>query len=221
MSSRLGGVFTRKECWGVSARGWVLGASLFLITSGFVFLRAYPFLAVTARMDTNILVVEGWMPDYAIRAAAQEFASGKYSQVFSTGGPTVGSGGYINDFNTGASVAADLLRSAGVPSELVIMVPSRVMNRDRTYGSAVALREWFFVNEKHVKNLNVFTEGPHARRTRLLYQAALGNEVTVGVVAVHSPDYDSRHWWRYSEGVREVIGEGIAYIYARLSLALD
>jgi UDP-N-acetyl-D-mannosaminuronate dehydrogenase len=30
-----------------------------------------------------------------------------------------------------------------------------------------------------------------------------------------SPDYDSKHWWRYSDGVREGIGESIAYIYAR------
>ena len=28
------------------------------------------------------------------------------------------------------------------------------------------------------------------------------------------PDYDPKDWWRYSDGVREVIGESIAYIYA-------
>jgi hypothetical protein len=30
-----------------------------------------------------------------------------------------------------------------------------------------------------------------------------------------SPDYDPGHWWRSSDGFREVIGEVIAYFYAR------
>jgi hypothetical protein len=59
------------------------------------------------------------------------------------------------------------------------------------------------------------TEDAHARRTRLLYHKAFGKTVTVGVIAVSTPDYDSTQWWRYSDGVREVIGESIAYIYAR------
>ena len=49
----------------------------------------------------------------------------------------------------------------------------------------------------------------------LLYQKALGKNVTVGIIAVSNPDYDPKDWWRYSDGVREVIGESLAYIYAR------
>jgi hypothetical protein len=29
--------------------------------------------------------------------------------------------------------------------------------------------------------------------------------VAIGVVAIPNPDYDSEHWWRYSEGVERVI----------------
>ena len=90
------------------------------------------------------------------------------------------------------------------------------MNRDRTYGSAVALREWFREHDMTVKSLNVLTEDTHARRTRLLFEKALGKNVTVGIIAVPNPDYDARRWWRYSEGVKDVVSEGIAYLYARL-----
>jgi len=31
---------------------------------------------------------------------------------------------------------------------------------------------------------------------------------------VPDPDYDPKRWWRYSEGVREVLGESIAWFYA-------
>ena len=60
------------------------------------------------------------------------------------------------------------------------------------------------------------TEDLHARRTRLLFQKALGDKVDVGVIGIPNPDYDAKHWWRYSDGVREVIGESIAYVYAKL-----
>jgi len=66
-----------------------------------------------------------------------------------------------------------------------------------------------------VDNINVLTEGAHARRTRLLYQKAFGRNVTVGIIAVSNPDYDPKQWWRYSDGVREDIGESTPYIYAK------
>ena len=49
----------------------------------------------------------------------------------------------------------------------------------------------------------------------MLFQAALGPDVKVGIISVPDPDYDPAHWWHYSEGVREILGESIAYIYAK------
>jgi hypothetical protein len=40
--------------------------------------------------------------------------------------------------------------------------------------------------------------------------------VKVGIIAIPTPDYEARRWWRYSEGVRAVLGESIAYLYAKL-----
>jgi len=171
---------------------------------------------VTSRVDATVLVVEGWMHEFGIRAGAEEFKAGGYQRVFTTGGPVTGTGGYTSDLNTSASVGAGGLKAVGVPSGSVQMVPSRVMGRDRTYSSAVALRDWFRERNMTVRSLNIVTEDAHARRTRLLFQKAFGDEVVVGIIAVPNADYDGRHWWRYSEGVREVVGEAIAYIYARL-----
>jgi hypothetical protein len=97
----------------------------------------------------------------------------------------------------------------------VQMVPSHVSGRDRTYSSAVALREWFHHHQPRITGFNVLTEDVHARRTRLLFQEAFGKNVHIGIIAVPSPEYDPNHWWRYSEGVREVLGESIAYLYAK------
>lgn len=180
-----------------------------------MFLNIHPFLAVTHRVNTNLLVVEGWIPRYAIREAAEEFRTGSYQRIFTTGGPVEGSDGYTNDYNTSASVGAEILKKFGVPDDLVEMVPSRVTARERTYSSAVALRDWLREHDTPVHSINVLTEDAHARRTRLLFHEAFGKGVTVGIIAVANPDYDSTQWWHYSDGVREVIGETVAYIYAR------
>lgn len=175
----------------------------------------HPFLAPTSRVASPILVVEGWVNQFTIQAAIAEFQQGEYRLALTTGGPVGGLGHYVNDYQTSASVAASRLRSGGLAAASVQMVPSRVMSRDRTYGSAVALREWLQYHSPGVCRLNVLTEGAHARRTRLLFEKALGDQVSVGIISVPSPDYDAKRWWRYSEGVREVLGETIAYIYAR------
>jgi uncharacterized SAM-binding protein YcdF (DUF218 family) len=176
----------------------------------------YPFLAVTHRVDSDVLVVEGWIHEYAIRSAAEEFRTHAYRRVFTTGGPVTGSGGYINDFQTSASVGADLLTKAGVPERSLEMVPSRVMDRDRTFGSAIALRNWIQENEPLVRGINVVTEDTHARRTWLLFQRAFGKNVQVGIISVPNPDYPPNQWWHYSAGLKDVVSEFAAYVYAKI-----
>lgn len=206
----------RREAWRLSWRGYVAAAiALAFAALGFLF-GVYPFFAITERVDTRLLAVEGWVDPYAIRAAADEFRSKPYERVFTTGGPVHGTGSYTNDYNTAASVGAGRLKGEGIAAERVQMVPSRVNARDRTYSSAVALRTWCQENHVPLTSVNVVTEDVHARRTRLLFEKALGSEVKVGIIAVPNPDYDARRWWRYSEGVRAVLGECIAYVYARL-----
>jgi uncharacterized SAM-binding protein YcdF (DUF218 family) len=90
------------------------------------------------------------------------------------------------------------------------------MDRDRTYGSAVALRNWFRDHNMVVSGIDVVTEDLHARRTRLLFQKALGKDVQVGIIAVANVDYPANRWWYYSQGLKDVISESAAYLYARL-----
>jgi len=215
----LWGLLDRKERWSLSWRGRLILAlilaSALLLGGALVLKGVYPFLATTHRVDTDVMVVEGWVHEYAIRAALKEFQSNHYARIFTTGGPVEGTGGYINDYCTSASVGADLLRKNGLANGSVQMVPSRVMDRDRTYGSAVALRNWFRDHNMAVSGIDVVTEDLHARRTRLLFQKALGEKLTVGVIAIANPDYDAKHWWSYSEGVKHVVSEATAYIYTR------
>ncbi len=208
-------LITRKERWGLSGRGWLLLAIVLLVTISGFFFTIGPFLAVTDRVDADTLVVEGWMPVYLQRAAAEEFTSGRYHQVFATGGPW-SRGTEEDDRKTWAWVGAEHLKRAGLPASVVCAVPAFLTSRDRTYASAVALREWCRAHDAHLTSINVVTEGVHARRTRLLFEEAFGEEVEkIGIVALASPNYDLEHWWLSSAGVRDVIGEALAYFYAK------
>lgn len=212
----VGGLLTRKERWGLTWRGWLIAVLFIVFTAGLFIGKIYPFLAVTDRVDADYLVVEGWVHDSAIQASIKEFKTGHYRLIFTTGGPVRGSGGYTNDFNTSASVAAERLVAAGMANSLVQMVPSRVADRDRTYGSAIALKNWLKQNHLAVHSINVVTEDVHARRTRLLFQRAFGNDLAIGIIAVPATEYDPTHWWVYSEGVEGILMASIAYVYARL-----
>src|SRR4029077_5138755 len=91
--SRFAGLINRKERWGLSWIGWVM-LLFILLVAGIIFIFSiYPFLSITERVQTDELVVEGWIPFYAAHAAAREFASASYREVLTTGGPITGMGG--------------------------------------------------------------------------------------------------------------------------------
>ncbi len=209
-------LIVRKLRWGLSWRGRIMVALVILLMGWWLILSIHPFLAVTHRVPARILVVEGWIHYFGIDAALKEFKTGQYDQVLTTGGPVEGIGTSSSIYDTDAWQSAGFLKKAGIPAEVMQSVPSRFVGRDRTYNSAVTLSEWFRDHNMRVSSINVLTEDAHARRTRLLFQEALGPGVEVGVISAATPDYDARRWWRSSAGVREVVGESIAYVYAKV-----
>src|SRR6266702_514092 len=211
----LGGIRIRKDCSTLSLRAKlvVLAGCIGLVLASMRF--AYPFLAVTNRMHGEVLVAEGWIPGYALEQAVVLFKGGEYRQTFTSGGIT-GDGLSAATKRTVADYGATRLRRLGMANDSVQPIPCWVERKDRTYNAALAVKQWFQENGVSVRSIDIMTLGPHARRSRLLFQKAFGKEVKVGVISVEERDYDPEHWWRTSEGVREVIGEGIAYVYAKV-----
>ncbi len=176
--------------------------------------EAYPFLAPAAEVPADSLVLEGWLPDYTIKAIIEELKQGKYARAYLTGGVILQAGP-----NASLKTYPDLLRatliSQGVSPDLLVAVPCPAVNKDRTYASALALHDWLLAHHVPCPAFNLVTQGPHARRSRLLFGKAFGAGVRIGVIPIMADDYDPSAWWRSSAGVREVIGEALAYGYAR------
>ncbi len=212
---RLGGILVRKECWTLSRTGKLLFLAVGVGTVLFAMRFAYPFLAITNRTHSESLVVEGWISNYGLNRTVAVFKNGGYQKVFVLGGPALDESGFQNQ-QTYADRAAAQLNRLGITRDRVQAIPCRTQRMDRTYNAALTLKEWFQDHKIPVSRVDVVTLGPHARRSRLVFQKAFGDEVKVGVISIQDPNYDPLHWWRSSEGVRAVTGEGIAYLYARL-----
>jgi hypothetical protein len=135
--------------------------------------------------------------------------------VYVTGG-TIEKGGPLSAYKTYAELGTATLVALGLSTNIVQPVPAPRVKRDRTYACAVALKKWIDEHGTQLTRVNLVTVGPHARRSRLLFQKTLGKDVPIGVIAIPEPDYDERHWWRSSQGFRVVTDEAIAYLYARL-----
>jgi len=174
----------------------------------------HPFLALNDPIPDGLLVVEGWAPDYGLQLAAEEFKRHQYSKIYVTGGP-IEYGSHLLAYRTYAQSGAATLIAFGVDSNAVQAVPAPKVRQDRTFTAARALKRWWAEHGIAPERVHLVTEGPHARRSRLLYQMAMGKGVTIGVTAAPCQEYDQDHWWRFSSGVRNVIGEGLAYLYAR------
>jgi hypothetical protein len=204
----------RRELLIPTVWGW---AVLLLLGAGLIVLvvrETHPFLTVNDPVPSKILVIEGWLPDYALKQTLAEFDRGQYNRILVTGGP-ISSGTFLCGYTNWAELGAATLVRLGAGTNSVEAVPAAGVVRDRTYASAVALRAWFHRHQISDTSFNIMTMADHSRRSRLLFTEALGREYRVGVISIENTDYSPSQWWKSSEGVRTVVGEMLAYGYAR------
>ena len=198
-----------------TGQGWLaLGVSAVAVLASLV-LGIHPFLAVTEPVEEGFLLVEGWLHDDAVPDVLRRFGNGKYRCILTTGGE-LSRGSLLADFGNFAELSAATLVQAGVSPGKIRAIPALPSVRNRTYSSAVAVAKWLAASGVSTRSLDVMSTGAHARRSRLLYEMALGQGVDVGVISIPPTAYDQDTWWRTSSGVRTVIGELTAYIYAKL-----
>jgi len=208
------GLLKRKETLVLSWRGRLF---LLLITMAVLLIVAryiHPFLAISRPTYGEVLVVEGWVTDSELKRAVSLFNKYNYQLIVTTGGPLI-KGLYLSEYSTYAELAAATLGMLGVKQSVIVPVPAPPVRTDRTFASAIAVNDWLSQSNRSITSLDVFSMGAHSRRTQWLFQRALGDNISVGVIAAPHPEYDANKWWLSSSGVRTVIGETIAYLYAR------
>jgi len=208
------GLLRRKEKWVLTPLAWLL---LVLAVVGFVIwgrTAIHSFLAQTEPVNADVLVVEGWLPDYALAGAVKEFHSHPYQCVITTGGP-LDIGEALAGYKTYAALCAATLSRLGIDSTKIVAIPAPRLQVNRTFASALSLKRWLKISGANLRSFNLYSLGVHTRRSRLLFQKALGDSHPVGSIAAMDFSYDPDHWWWFSSGVEGVIFESVGYLYVK------
>ena len=170
------------------------------------------FLSPTRRLPAEILVVEGWIGPEGVCAAAKEFEQRGYHYIIATGGLTTNHGWEQGGSSYAEMAERELIRS-GVSKDKIIVAPARDAESRRTYESAVAVWQALQARGIQANGLNVFTFGPHARRSRLVFAKVCQPATQVGVVGWAPSRCKRVEWWRSSERSKELLTETAGYAY--------
>jgi uncharacterized SAM-binding protein YcdF (DUF218 family) len=169
------------------------------------------YLALSHRLPADILIVEGWIGRKGLRAAVDEFERAGYRYLVASGGLT--SGRWEDRPESYAEMASRELIRLGVPKEKIIIASSANTESHRTFEAAVAV--WRTLRDAGIKPtaLNVFTDGPHARRSALVFSKVFSHGVKVGVIGWIAPEAKTGPWWRSSDRSRELLDETVGYLF--------
>lgn len=109
---------------------------------------------------------------------------------------------------TYAQSARQELIGLGVPADRIVAVPAYGKPGSRSWGNAHAFG--IRARTDGITAFDIATVGVHARRSRNLFQLAVGNDVQVGVVALNDPWCGRDNWWKSYRGwytlLKEVVG---------------
>ena len=204
-------LFRRRQVW--LPTGWltlllvvvVAAVSIVALRHLATYLAASEPAAGRDGSGARTLIVEGWLDEDGLDDAIGAIGRGRYQRVIAAGGP-------IESWQEGqrwpsyAERAADYLRHHGA-SVPVTAVPAPASAQDRTFLSAVVVRDALRSQGVAVDAIDLFSGGVHARRSRMVYRLAFGPDVEVGVFAARPRRYPLERWWATSDGAKSTIGE--------------
>lgn len=191
-----------------------------LLLAGIGLQGLHPFLAKTHYTNAEVLIIEGWLSDNCFQKAIEKTKSTTFKKIVVTGGP-IEQGSFLSAYKTYAQLGEATLKALSVSDTALIAIAAPYSRIDRTYASAIALKQWLESSTPGYRSFTLISESTHTRRSLLLFKRALGPGYSIGSIAVNSEDYDPQRWWKSSKGVREVIDESIAYFYALLFISFN
>ena len=212
--SRLFRLTTIRERRVLTATGWVALSMVLGLVLVSMILFIHSFLAPIKPVEGSVLVVVGQFPDYSLKEIKDQFEEGHY-KLLVTVGRKYTTGHPMAQYKSAADWTASRLNAQGVLLGKIIPIAITIYPRkDRTYYKALAVQKRLKKAGFAQASIDVVSFGVHARRTWVLFEKVFSS-VDVGVIAIRPDNYDTSRWWLFSEGVRSVISESVAYLYAR------
>ncbi len=205
-------LFVKRNCWRPTFWGWlfifVVIGLLFRVWMGTV----CEYLTVNKPVPAKIMVIEGWVEDYALKEAMEYYKRNNYKHLIITGLPLKHWEDFVIFPNT-ARAAAAVLKTYGFKDSIYEAVIPPSVYIDRTYNTAVATRMLLSKHSDWGKSFNIFSVGVHSRRTLLMFKRAFGDTYKIGIIAATDRTFNPKRWWTTSKGFRNVSNEFVAYLF--------
>lgn len=195
-------------------QGWLLVLTLFGLCSVWAWRNLAFYLSPHAPQSHELLVVEGWLEPHHFEQVMDHYRQLGYQHVVTTGG-VIHNTCLESDQNY-AERARRLLMEMGIAADNITALPQADTAQERTFFSAVSLREWNAQQEQPYASLDIATAGPHARRTRYLFSLAFRETLDdhhIGIIRAEPIHYTLSHWWQNSLGAKAVITEAAAWFF--------
>ena len=119
----------------------------------------------------------------------------------------------------GAGIIANYIISKGVSDSAVVAVETSDKKWSKTYTTALDVRQWLASNlPEPGHSINVFSQGPHARRTWISYRKAFNGSASIGIIACENEEIRTDNWWKTIKGWRLLLYETMGILLAKLVL---
>jgi len=170
------------------------------------------YLAQQQPINKGILVVEGWVSEQTLLQAIHSYKTNPYQQIITTGGLIKGR--RQSEYKSYADSAAAFMLKNGIKQPEITSLPTPDSAQNRTFLSAVIVRDWLIKKKNNTQTIDVVSEGVHARRTLTLYQMAFANKRGIGIMAGKAEQYLLESWWQTSAGIKTVISEVVGLVWS-------
>jgi len=191
--------------------GLILISLILLSASAFIIKNLANYLAQQQPQHKGILVIEGWVSEQTLRQAINTYQTGAYQQIITTGGLIKNK--HQKTHKTYADSAAAFLLKNNINKTQITSLPTPESAQNRTFLSAVIVRDWLLQKNSASQTLDVISEGVHARRTLVLYKMAFAKKINIGIIAGRPQEYSLDFWWRTSTGAKTTITEAIGLMW--------
>jgi hypothetical protein len=203
----------KRERWGLTGWGWLAVLLLLTVWIWVTARNIVPFLSKEETIAARVMVLEGYVPDYAFPEIIRIFTEDNYEFLIATG-TSYDQGFYISGVRSSAELIGKSLKNIGFDTTKMAVVPaSSDVYRDRTFYTGQAVKTYLQKYRPEVKSINLVSVGVHARRSHYLYKLAIGSELKVGNIVIPDKNFNKKNWYKSSLGFRTVLNETIGYLY--------
>ena len=166
----------------------------------------HPFLAINQPVNGELLVVEGWIPKYALQEAKRIFDTGNYNLI-----AIVGITNRNPEVASYSEKAASYFINNGIDRKKIFVTSADYTTINETKSYAFEFKKQALLNNLNFRRIDVLSIGTHCRKSFIVFKKIFPDD-EVGIISIRPSAYNPQTWWLSTEGWKWVVMDTIKYV---------